>query len=89
MTDITHDMPTGPNKEDRILGALMYFPGGFILPYLLGLGHHPFVLFHLKQGFFLFSLYVIAWILPIPGVGTFAALPYLILVVLHAYKAYN
>lgn len=26
---------TGPTKELRVLGMIAYFPGGFILPYLL------------------------------------------------------
>lgn len=39
----------GPTKELRVLGLAAYIPGGFILPYLLGLSEKPFVLFHVKQ----------------------------------------
>jgi hypothetical protein len=68
---------------------LAYTPGGFILPYLLGLSGRVFPRFHVKQGFVFFAVYFVAMILPVPGIATFAALPYLLISVWHGYQAYQ
>lgn len=49
----------GPNKELRVLGAVCYFPGGFILPYILELADKPFVFFHIKQGIIFFAVFML------------------------------
>jgi hypothetical protein len=55
----------GPSKEERVLGACCYAPGGFILPYVLEQTAKPFVLFHIKQGFALFALLLLLSLFPI------------------------
>lgn len=39
-----------PPKDERVLGAVCYFPLGFLLPYLLDKGREDFVAFHVRVG---------------------------------------
>ncbi|MDD2745615.1 MAG: hypothetical protein PHU93_03705 [Candidatus Gracilibacteria bacterium] len=86
---IYEDEFIGPTKELRVLGMVAYFPGGFILPYLLGLSGEPFALFHVKQGFVMFSLMLLIAIFPIGGSSGFAFFLYMVFGSWHAYKAYQ
>ena len=43
----------GPNKEDRILGALCYAPFGCFAPLMMQ-KESPFLSFHVKQGGIIF-----------------------------------
>lgn len=80
---------TGPTKELRILGMVSYFPGGFSLAYILWLHDQPFVLFHVKQGFVMFSIAILLALLPIPGTSGLAFFLYLVFGGWHWYQAYQ
>ncbi len=80
----------GPSKELRVLGAVCYAPGGFILPYVLDLGHEPFVLFHVKQGFALFLILLVLALFP--GIGGTSGLAFFLYIIFggwHAYQAFQ
>ena len=76
---------TRPKKELRVLGAVCYFPLGFILPYLMGKNNDPFVLFHLRQGMGLFGILFLSSLI---GIGGFVLFLYLIIGGITGYRAY-
>ncbi|MDD5198037.1 MAG: hypothetical protein PHN60_04230 [Candidatus Gracilibacteria bacterium] len=78
----------GPNKEDRILGALCYAPFGCFVPLMLQ-KESPFLSFHVKQGGIIFGAYFILNIIPIPGLFGLLTLGYIGLAGYAGWKAFN
>ncbi|EKD29238.1 MAG: hypothetical protein ACD_78C00467G0005 [uncultured bacterium (gcode 4)] len=78
----------GPNKEDRILGALCYAPFGCFAPLMMQ-KESPFLSFHVKQGGIIFWVYFILNIVPIPGFFGLLTLTYIGLAGFAGWKAYD
>ena len=86
--NIFEDIPRGPSKELRILGALCYFPFGFVAPFLLDRGNDPFVAFHLRQGIGFFIVFILFWLFPASGTFGIGCFLYLIFSGITGYQAY-
>lgn len=74
-----------PPKDQRVLGAVCYFPLGFLLPYFLDKGREDFVAFHVRLG----VSYFIVTLLVSYVAGALLWLFYILLSAFSACKAFS
>lgn len=65
--NLTTEADQGPNKEERLLGAICYAPFGCFAPLMMQ-KQSGFLSFHTKQGGLIFGAFFILNIIPLPGV---------------------
>jgi len=78
----------GPNKEERVLGAICYAPFGCFAPLMMQ-KQSEFLSFHTKQGGIIFGVFFILNIIPLPGIFGILFLAYLGLAGFAGWKAFN
>lgn len=86
--DILDEENEGPNKEERVLGALCYAPFGFIIPFLMQ-KQSDFLTFHMRQGAVIFLIYFVINFIPLPLIFGLTTLVYLGLAGVAGWRAYN
>lgn len=74
-----------PPKDQRVLGAVCYFPLGFVLPSVVGKGNEDFVAHHVRLG----AAYFVVTFLTSFVVGSALWFFYLLLSAWSAYKAFS
>lgn len=74
-----------PPKDQRVLGAVCYFPLGFIVPSVVGKGNEDFVAHHVRFG----AAYFVVTFLTSFVVGSALWLFYLLISGWSAFKAFS